>query len=540
MRLFTRLFEELDSTTSTLEKVGALKKYFQSSQPRDVMWTVLLLTGRKSKRVLTSKNLRDLFLHSTKYPEWLFDESYLQVGDTAETLSLLLSSQGLSSSEENLSFNKPLYEWLEKEIPALGKIKDNDEQARIIMQWWSKLTPSEIFILNKLMTGGFRVGVSERLVVRALAEVYGVATDQIAHRLTGSLDPTEESFNRLVSKEQTEVSFSQPYPFCLAHAWHERTEEGWQPERWSLEWKYDGIRSQVIRRAGEVWIWSRGEELITDSFPDLQDLFLDLPEGSVLDGEILVMREEGLGSFQDLQKRLGRKKVAAATVRDFPVGFMAYDCLEAQGRDLRQEPFHERRRELENLLGPLTSHRLRISANFSAKDVLDLESLRQQAREHRAEGLMIKDWQGLYSVGRKTGPWWKHKVDPLTLDAVLLYAQAGTGKRANLYTDYTFALRKGEELIPFAKAYSGLDQKEIDQLDHWIRRHTKEKFGPVRSLEPHHVFEIGFEGISESTRHKSGIAVRFPRILRWRKDKKVEDADTIETAFKMLEAEAHP
>lgn len=540
MKGFTQLFLELDATTSTLEKIAAMKKYFKKTGPADSMWAVLILTGRISKRVITSKVLRDLFTLKTQYPEWLFEESYSHVGDTAETLSLLLQSLNISSAqdpEKNVDIS--LTQWMEVKIPELGKIKDKEEKAELLMSYWSALSADEIFILNKLMTGALRVGVSEKLVIRALGEVYGVASDQIAHRLTGNVSSGVENFEKLISLKATEVTFSQPYPFCLAHAWQDRTDNVWNPIEWCLEWKYDGIRSQVIRREDQVWIWSRGEEDITETFPELKEYFQKLPPGTVIDGEILVIRDGKVQPFQELQKRLGRKKVSAAILKDYPVGFIAYDCLEIAGQDIREKPLRERREHLSQVLSPLLKDHIRISESLKADSLGNLEDLRSQSREKDAEGLMIKSWEGAYTVGRKTGNWWKHKVNPLTLDAVLIYAQAGTGRRANLYTDYTFALWKNnEELIPFAKAYSGLDQKEIDELDQWIRRHTQEKFGPVRSVEPAQVFEIAFEGISESGRHKSGIAVRFPRILRWRKDKKPLDADTLETARDLLHTKA--
>ncbi|MBC7419187.1 MAG: ATP-dependent DNA ligase [Bdellovibrio sp.] len=539
MKAFTKLYDELDSTTSTNEKITALKKYFTNAPADDAMWAVLILTSRISKRVLTSRSLRESFLRITKYSNWLYEESYSQVGDTAETLSLLLQSLDLARHESiapGETSDKSLSNWLEVDIPELAKIKDEDQRAEKLLSFWKELTPLEIFILNKLMTGGFRVGVSEKSVVRALSEVFNLETDQVSHRLTGATDPGAENFKRLISKEKLESLPSQPYPFCLAYAWSERTEKDWDSQRWCIEWKYDGIRSQIIRRAGAIWIWSRGEDDISVSFPDIAELFAALPDGTVLDGEIVIIKDDQIQSFQELQKRLGRKKVSALTLKNTPAAFIAYDCLETGHEDIRQISLRERKQILEKLMTPLLSKKIRLSPTLNAENPEQVEDLRALSREKQAEGVMIKDWSSSYPVGRKTGYWWKNKVDPLTLDAVLLYAQAGTGRRANLYTDYTFALwSENKELIPFAKAYSGLDQDEINQLDYWIRRHTKEKFGPVRSLEPFHVFEIGFEGIAASNRHKSGIAVRFPRILRWRKDKKFDEADHLTTAFKLLD-----
>jgi DNA ligase-1 len=538
MNEFAKLFDDLDSTTSTNEKIAALTRYFKSAPPQDSLWTVLLLTGRTARKTLTANVLKKLFLKATGYPEWLYDECYSQVGDTAETLSLLAQTLKLCRLPDEKAQHRSLTEWLEVEIPLLAKIENEDLKAESILRHWKLLSPLEVFIFNKLITGGFRVGVSEKIVIRGLSDVYDVPTDQIAHRMTGLGTTESKTFEELISKDVFEVATNQPYPFCLAHAWQERKENEWDPNAWSIEWKYDGIRSQVIRREENVWIWSRGEDLITSTFPELETHFHSLPVGTVIDGEILVIKDDHVLPFQELQKRLGRKKVSAAILKENPAGFIAYDCLERNGQDLRQLPFLERRKHLEEMMAPLLNPQVRLSKLLAVQNLEELENLRAQSRENEAEGLMIKLNTGAYAVGRKTGNWWKHKVDPLTLDAILIYAQAGSGRRANLYTDYTFALaNESGELVPFAKAYSGLDQAEIEELDNWIRRNTKDKFGPVRSVLPHHVFEIGFEGISKSGRHKSGIAVRFPRILRWRRDKKPADADTLSTAMELLEAE---
>lgn len=539
MKDFTRLYGEIDATTSTNEKVEALKRFFANAKPVDAMWAVLILTGRLEKRVITSRVLREAFLLATKYPEWLFEESYHHVGDTAETLSLLLRSLDLAQPGHAGTSSRPLHQWMETEIPRVARLRDPQERAAALLELWREMSVDEIFVFNKLMTGGFRVGVSEKLVVRALCESFDVASDQIAHRLTGKIRPGEDQFEALITKDETQILGSKPYPFCLAHAWNERSAAAWEPEAWAVEWKFDGIRSQVIKRDGGLWIWSRGEEEVSKQFPELVKAFFDLPDGSVIDGEVLVIRDGRIQDFNTLQKRLNRKTQSAALLKEAPVGFIAYDCLESHREDVRQLPLRERREELRRLLAPFLSDRVRISEVLPANSLAQIEALRSRSRAADAEGLMIKAWESPYSVGRKTGHWWKHKVDPLTLDAVLIYAQAGTGRRANLYTDYTFALwRDGElgpELVPFAKAYSGLDQSEIDELDRWIRGHTREKFGPVRSLEPVQVFEIGFEGIAASPRHKSGIAVRFPRILRWRRDKAAADADSLATAFELLD-----
>lgn len=543
MKSFTLLFDELDSTTSTLEKVAALKRYFQLATTDDSLWAVLLLTQKISKRVITSATLKKIFLTATQYPEWLLAESYEQVGDTAETVALLLRSMSLTRADtEEPESECSLTEWLTNRIPQLANFKSMEEQGDVLLSWWKDLSADEIFILNKLMTGGFRVGVSEKLVIRALSELFEVPSDRVAHRLTGVKNVNDITFADLISKEEITTASNQPYPFCLAHPWASRVDHDWSADDWCVEWKYDGIRSQIIARDGQLWIWSRGEQDISGTFPDLLKLFEPLQklnQGTVIDGEVLIIREGHVESFQELQKRLGRKKPSLAIMKENPVGFVAYDCLEFEGQDLRERPLSERRQYLKRTLKGFSNPQIKISEVHTVKNQDELEKLRSQSRENSAEGLMIKHWHSPYSVGRKTGSWWKHKMDPLTLDAVLIYAQAGTGRRANLYTDYTFALwtedKEGNKtLVPFAKAYSGLDQSEIDELDKWIRRHTREKFGPVRSLEAAQVFEIGFEGVLRSSRHKSGLAVRFPRILRWRHDKKPEDADSLETAEALL------
>lgn len=543
MKAFTRLFDELDSTTSTLEKVAALKRYFKQATTDDSLWAVLLLTQKISRRVITSATLKKIFLTATEYPEWLMTESYEQVGDTAETVALLLRSLGYARPDTKESETESsLTEWMTNRIPQLANFQTLEEQGDVLLSWWKDLSADEIFILNKLMTGGFRVGVSDKLVIRALSELFEVPSDRVAHRLTGVKNASDITFSEIISKEEITTASNQPYPFCLAHSWASRVDQDWSSEDWCVEWKYDGIRSQIIARDQQLWIWSRGEQDISNSFPDLLKLFeplRTLNDGTVIDGEVLIVKDGHIESFQELQKRLGRKKPSPAVMKENPVGFVAYDCLEFEGQDLRELPLQDRRKYLKRALKNFKTEQIKISEAHEVKNLDELEKLRSQSRENSAEGLMIKHWHSPYTVGRKTGSWWKHKIDPLTLDAVLIYAQAGTGRRANLYTDYTFALWTEDKdgnrtLVPFAKAYSGLDQAEIDELDKWIRRHTREKFGPVRSLEAQQVFEIGFEGVLRSSRHKSGLAVRFPRILRWRHDKKPEDADSLETAEALL------
>lgn len=532
MKRFTQLFQQVDSTTSTNEKVRSLKEYFQAEQPANAVWALYLLLGKTRKRLITSRVLRDVFFLISEIPEWLFEDCYAQVGDSAEVISLLLQND---STEAKTGSEIPLHEWMEVIIPKAKQVESEAELRELIVSWWSSLHSFEVFVLNKLLTGAFRVGVSEKLVIKGLAAAFDLPEAELAHRLMGDFEPTVEFYDRLVSPHQDNVrSPSQPYPFFLASQLEEDKFQTEEFSHWQAEWKWDGIRAQIIRRDGQLFIWSRGEDLITHQFPEFEAFFLQLPDGLVFDGEILCWDGERPMNFNALQKRLGRKRVTAKLMEENPVHFIAYDLLEHEGQDIREKPLRDRRHLLHTILNALDSDRVHISNSLSFTSFEQVKSLREQSREQGAEGLILKAIDSPYLVGRKRGYWWKYKVDPMTLDAVLIYAQAGSGKRANLFTDYTFALWKEGELVPFAKAYSGLDNQEINELDKWIRRHTIDKFGPVRSVEPIHVFEIGFEGISQSNRHKSGISVRFPRILRWRKDKLAQEADTIQSALKLL------
>jgi DNA ligase-1 len=536
MKRFTLLFQQVDATTSTNEKVRALQRYFQEEEPANAAWALYLLLGKTRKRLITSRVLRDVFLQISDIPEWLFEDCYAQVGDSAEVIALLLKDAPI---EQQTAADIPLHQWMEGIIPKVKEMEAEAELKDLIVSWWSALDSFEVFVLNKVLTGAFRVGVSDKLVIKGLSAAYSIPEPVLAHRLMGNFAPTIAFFQQLTQQEEDETrSPSRPYPFFLASSLEE---ERFQPEadpaRWQAEWKWDGIRAQIIRRAGEVFIWSRGEDLVTEQFPEIANFFLTLPDGLVFDGEILCWQGNRPLSFNHLQKRLGRKRVTPKIMNENPVHFIAYDLLEFDGQDIRDQPLGDRRALLIQLLSQLNSDRVSYSTSLNFDTFADLKSLREQSRAQGAEGLVIKALDSPYLVGRKRGYWWKYKVDPMSLDAVLIYAQAGSGKRANLFTDYTFALWNGEELMPFAKAYSGLDNKEIDELDKWIRKHTIDKFGPVRSVEPIHVFEIGFEGISQSNRHKSGISVRFPRILRWRKDKPTQEADTIQAAFALLEPE---
>lgn len=479
--------------------------------------------------------LREVFLQLSPLPEWLFEDCYAQVGDTAEVIALLLRDAPLPPPDPALALGDlPLHQWMEQIIPPI-KQADAPQRAALITAWWAALEQADVFVLNKILTGAFRIGVSEKLVIRGLAAATDLPEAVLAHRLMGDYTPTVAHFQQIISPTDGEQSPSQPYPFFLAAPLDEAKFAQETPAHWLAEWKWDGIRAQAIRRADQSFIWSRGEDLVTPQFPELAEALAELPNGTVLDGEILCWAEGQPLSFNHLQKRLGRKRVGKKLLAEHPVHFIAYDLLETEGEDQRDTPLETRQQQLHALLAAYPHPRIHPSEVLPMESFAALQTLRQQARQQKAEGLMVKRRDSPYLVGRKRGHWWKYKVEPMTLDGVLIYAQAGSGKRANLFTDYTFALWRGEELVPFAKAYSGLDNQEIEALDRWIRRHTVERFGPVRSVEPIQVFEIGFEGIAPSSRHKSGISVRFPRILRWRTDKPAAEADTLAQAMALLE-----
>ncbi|MGB3312339.1 MAG: ATP-dependent DNA ligase [Nodosilinea sp.] len=548
MQRFTQLFQDIDATTSTNEKVRSLQAYFQAAELADKVWALYLLLGKTRRRTVTSRVLRDVFLQISDIPEWLFKDCYAQVGDSAEVIALLLRDVDLSACRgaaccaptpdpaENQPHpaSIPLHQWMEEVIPMVKAMNTDDERRDLIVSWWATLDNTEIFVLNKVLTGAFRVGASAKLVIKGLAAATGIPEPVLTHRLMGDFTPTVEFYTSLTSEEATQNAPSQPYPFFLATSLDEAKFQVEDFERWRAEWKWDGIRAQVIKRDDQVFVWSRGEDLVTAQFPEIEAMMATFPNGIVMDGEILCWQDGRPLSFNHLQKRLGRKKVSKKVMEQNPVHFIAYDLLEYGSVDIREKTWGDRTQSLSTLLAVHTAPNLHQSSSFEFHSFAELAELRENSRQQGAEGLVVKAIDSPYLVGRKRGYWWKYKVDPMSLDAVLIYAQAGSGKRANLFTDYTFALWQGENLVPFAKAYSGLDNAEIDKLDKWIRRHTTERFGPVRSVEPIHVFEIGFEGIAESTRHKSGISVRFPRILRWRTDKPAAEADTLESAQALL------
>ncbi len=526
MRRFTQLYERLDATRRTAEKVAALEAYFREAPARDAAWALYYLTGRRLKRAVPTTLLRTLVAEAVGHPDWLVEECYDAVGDLAETLALLLPEPATPRSW-------PLHELMEQRLLALREA-DEPVKREILRSTWHELTGAERFLWHKLITGGFRVGVARTLVVRALAGVAGISQPAMEQRVTGDLRPTEETFLSVMSPEGPRDDPARPYPFFLASPVSEDPTTLGDVACWQVEWKWDGIRAQLLRRQGLTAIWSRGEELVTDRFPEVQQAAERLPEGSVLDGEILAWKGDAPLPFGVLQKRIGRKRVGPKTLADAPVVFLAFDLLEIDGQDMRAAPLSERRAKLESLLED--GRALRLSPVLTAESWAELERLKNEARERGVEGLMLKRRDSPYRVGRVRGDWWKWKVDPHRIDAVLMYAQRGHGRRASLYTDYTFGVWSEGELTPVAKAYSGLSDEEIREVDAFVRRNVTGRFGPVRVVKPELVFELQFEGIRASGRHKSGVAVRFPRMARWRRDKDPAEADSLDTLKALLPA----
>ena len=518
---FLSLLKNLDQTTSILKKVDSLQTYFESVTDGEAAWALHIISGEKIPTKIQRGFLQEAFCEFMKMEMWLFKESYYHVGDLSETMALL------RGPIKNPLRPPVLDKFIEEELLTL-KDKSPEERKNKLQYWWSHYDESVLFLIHKCFTGGLRMGVSKNLLIQALARVADVDKEIMSFRLMGTFKPSAAHYRDLIQKEVTIENKSKPYPFFLASPTEKPDENFSDWSEWCVEWKWDGIRVQIVKRDGEVFLWSRGEELINDSFPELIEKGSLLPDGTVIDGELLPMKEGKILSFQELQGRLNRKKITKKDITNTPITIMAYDLLEWEGRDIRSSSLKERREILETIKVFPISELLKIESIEKAK-ILRLES-----RDRGVEGFMMKRWSSIYQVGRKRGDWWKWKIDPLTIDCVLLYAQSGSGRRSNLYTDYTLAVWKGEELVPVTKAYSGLTDEELQSMDNWIKKNTIEKFGPVRSVKPHHVFEIAFEGIQESNRHKAGVALRFPRISRWRKDKIASEANTLEDVKKLL------
>lgn len=546
MHDFTDLFFALDRTQKTSEKCSHLSEYFSRASHADSAWALYFLMGQRLKGTVRTADLKRWAWQISELPEWLFAECYDHVGDLAETLALVLFSKGGDGNvsgayQENKTFLKSLSQLIEEDLLSL-KGMDAEAQRVVVEGLWSALDKSNVLVLNKLLTGGFRVGVSKSLVVKALAQIAGVEPAVMAHKLMGQWQPTEENFRSLFAAEDGAQAKLKPYPFCLAYPLEFSEDESLElllgsSQDWQIEPKWDGIRAQIVYREGRCLIWSRGEQLLNEQVPEIERAVTALNTSFILDGELLVwdFERERVRSFSDLQKRLGRKKVSDRLEKDLPIIFMVYDLLEWEGVQYTLRSTEERRAQLSNCIAEIDSQQLRLSPVLDSK--LTWESVareRARSRERGVEGLMLKAKAAEYAVGRKKGLWWKWKVEPYRVDAVLVYAQQGHGRRAGIYSDYTFSIWKAGQLVPFCKAYSGLDDATMKRVDQWIRAHTVAKHGPVRVVDPKLVFEIAFEGIQESKRHKSGIAVRFPRMARWREDKPADEADSLESVRALL------
>lgn len=543
MKAFAELYANLDATTSSNAKLAALQAYFMQAPPADAAWAVYFLSGGRPRQLVPTRLLRDMATEAAGIEPWLFEESYQSVGDLAETISLLLP-ESTYTSEDGLAV------WLEEKLLPLRGLPPTDLAERL-PALWAQLDQPSLMVCIKLITGSFRVGVSKLLVTRALAAMADLDSKRVAQRLVGYTDlsnrPTAEGYLKLIAAESSDEHAQrggQPYPFFLAHGLAQPVEQFdtllGPPTDWQVEWKFDGIRAQLVKREGRLWVWSRGEELLTERFPELHSLVIGLPDGTVIDGEIVVWKDS-VQPFALLQQRIGRKTLSKKVLEDAPVAVLAYDLLEYQGDDWRNHTQAERRTQLEQVIAACNQPVLLPSPLLEGQTWAALAEQREASRSLGVEGMMLKDRKGLYGVGRTKdmGLWWKWKVDPFSVDAVLIYAQRGHGRRASLYSDYTFAVWDGppgseRTLVPFAKAYSGLTDEEMRKVDAIVRKTTVEKFGPVSSVTPSMVFELGFEGIALSKRHKSGIAVRFPRMLRWRQDKAVEEADNLATLQDLL------
>ena len=544
---FAALVTQISSSTKTNDKLEALAEYFTLAEDKDKVWVIAIFSGRRPKRIVSSTLLSEWCIELANIPPWLFSECYSMVGDLGETIALLLpETLGKEAEGQSLSYYLEKFIEIEKQDEAIRK--------KFILDSWQQMNNSERFVFNKLITGNFRIGISQKMMVNALSKIVELSSSVIAHRISGNWDPVSTTFAQLLSEDNISTDDSKPYPFYLAYALEEEPSTLGDPSEWQAEWKWDGIRGQMIKRNNELYVWSRGEELMTEKFPEyfiLKDL---LPNGVVLDGEIIPFRvsraspeggarpddtvgrglEGAVLPFAVLQTRIGRKNITKKQLLDAPICFFAYDLLEYEGVDWRDKPLSQRREQLEKILTPINQSSIQLSEIISFTDWNELADVRGTSRDMNSEGIMLKRKNSIYQVGRKRGDWWKWKIDALTIDCVMVYAQKGSGRRSGLYTDYTFAVKDEDKLVVFTKAYSGLTDKEFAEVDNFVKRNSIEKFGPVRTIKPELVFEIAFEGIAASNRHKSGVALRFPRISRWRKDKKVEEINTIDDLRGML------
>lgn len=526
MKHFAELINALESTNKTNAKIDAIIDYLERAPDDDKVWFIALFTGKRPKRNVNTNYMKEWALEITGLPFWLFQESYSSVGDLGETISLILPPP-------TEKIERTLSQWMNDIIGLKGK--SDEDKKDFVLQSWNGLDYTERLIFNKLLGGSFRIGVSDKTLINALTRFSNQESSTLMHSLMGKWLPEEASFQELISAENINPDNSKPYPFCLAYPLEKELEELGTPDEWLIEYKWDGIRGQIIRRNDEVFIWSRGEELITEQFPEITEAVQQMKGNFVIDGEILAVKDDKVLNFNELQKRLNRKTLTKKMLSEIPIQVFAYDILELENNDLREKPIAARRAMLEELLLNESPEHIKLSQVISFENWNDLNQIRENSRDINSEGLMLKKKDSFYHSGRKKGDWWKWKINPLTIDAVLIYAQKGSGRRSAYYTDYTFAVKNGDALVTIAKAYSGLTDKEIMEVSRFVNKNAIEKFGPVRTVKAELVFEIAFEGIGFSSRHKSGVALRFPRILRWRKDKTVNEIDDLEEIKKLIQ-----
>lgn len=526
MRRFTQLIQQLETSNKTNDKIAALVSYFSTADEKDKPFVIAMFTGKKPKRPVPTALIRQWATELSDIPAWLFAESYHSVGDLSETIALVLPPAAHRT-------DRKLHEWI-NDLAALNG-KNDEAKKEFILYAWDNLDTQERFIFNKLISGNFRIGVSNKMLVNAISKQSDTESNKIMHSIMGKWNPGDITYQELIAGAHVNTDNSWPYPFCLAYALEAEPAGLGGTEEWQAEWKWDGIRGQIVKRNGELFIWSRGEELVTDQFPELHFLRDELPDGTVIDGEILSVKDGEVQAFSILQQRLNRKIINKSQLKDAPIGFYIYDLLEYKGEDIRTEPLSERRRLLEQIVSGISNNDVAVlSPVITFNDWEELAEVRKGSRENNSEGIMLKKLSSFYHSGRKRGDWWKWKINPYTVDTVMIYAQKGSGRRANHFTDYTFAVRDGESLVTVAKAYSGLTDKEIKEVDSFVKKNAIEKFGPVRTVKPELVFEIAFEGIAESKRHKAGLALRFPRIARWRKDKVAAEINTLDDLRQLL------
>lgn len=526
MKRFAQLINELELSNKTNDKIAALVNYFNEADELDKPYVIAMFTGKRPKRPVNTTLLKQWATMLSNIPDWLFAESYHSVGDLSETIALVLPPP-------TQQIEKPLHQWIEELADLHGK--SDEVKKNYITHAWDSLPTNERFIFNKLISGNFRIGVSNKMLVNALAKQSGQDATKIMHSIMGKWQPESIDYHTLTNGLHVNTDSSWPYPFCLAYALETAPENLGKTKDWQAEWKWDGIRGQIVKRNNELFIWSRGEELVTNQFPELHFLNDELANGTVLDGEILAVAHGKVLSFSILQQRLNRKTITKNQLHQAPIGFFCYDLLENNTQDIRNIPLAERRQQLENIINKLTTKNIvKLSPIVPFSNWDELAMIRETARAINSEGLMLKKLDSIFHSGRKRGDWWKWKINPYTVDAVMIYAQKGSGRRANFYTDYTFAVRDGDQLVTIAKAYSGLTDKEIKEVNSFVNKNAIEKFGPVRTVKPQLVFEIAFEGIAESKRHKAGLALRFPRIARWRKDKKADEINTLADLRQLL------